>query len=46
MVLLSFEVDSKLRLGVQRDLITATAAISGLASCLFGFVTNLPVALA
>src|SRR2546421_20680 len=33
-------------LGVQRDLITATAAISGLASFMFGFLTNLPVALA
>lgn len=31
---------------VQRDLITATAAISGFASCLFGLTTNLPVALA
>ncbi|KAF2672223.1 permease [Microthyrium microscopicum] len=33
-------------LGVKRDLITATAAISGLASFLFGFLTNMPVALA
>ena len=33
-------------LGVQRDLITATAAIAGLASFAFGFLTNLPVALA
>lgn len=32
-------------LGVKRDLITATAAISGLSSFLFGFFTNLPVAL-
>ncbi|KAH6972381.1 permease [Ilyonectria sp. MPI-CAGE-AT-0026] len=32
--------------GVRRDLITATAAISGLASFLFGLFTNLPVALA
>jgi AGZA family xanthine/uracil permease-like MFS transporter len=32
--------------GIQRDLITATAAISGLASFMFGFLTNLPVALA
>ncbi|KAG8159592.1 hypothetical protein KVR01_010229 [Diaporthe batatas] len=31
---------------VKRDLITATAALSGLASILFGFFTNLPVALA
>lgn len=33
-------------LGIQRDLITATAAISALGSFLFGFLTNLPVALA
>ncbi|OCT53885.1 putative xanthine/uracil permease [Cladophialophora carrionii] len=33
-------------LDVQRDLITTTAAISGLASFMFGFLTNLPVALA
>jgi len=33
-------------LGIQRDLITATATISGLASFMFGFLTNLPVALA
>ncbi|EEY23266.1 inner membrane protein yieG [Verticillium alfalfae VaMs.102] len=32
--------------GVRLDLITATAAISGLSSFLFGFMTNLPVALA
>jgi xanthine/uracil/vitamin C permease (AzgA family) len=31
---------------IERDLITATAAISGFASCLFGLFTNLPVALA
>ncbi|KAF6842532.1 permease [Colletotrichum musicola] len=31
---------------VRRDLITATAAIAGLASFVFGFFTNLPVALA
>ncbi|KAL2888187.1 purine transporter [Ceratocystis lukuohia] len=30
---------------VRRDLITATAAIAGLSSFLFGFLTNLPVAL-
>ncbi|KKA30549.1 hypothetical protein TD95_003638 [Thielaviopsis punctulata] len=30
---------------VRRDLITATAAIAGFASFLFGFLTNLPVAL-
>ncbi len=33
-------------LEIQRDQITATAAISGLGSILFGFLTNLPVALA
>ncbi|CAM1505993.1 Fc.00g116300.m01.CDS01 [Cosmosporella sp. VM-42] len=32
--------------GVRRDLITATAAISALASFVFGLFTNLPVALA
>jgi AGZA family xanthine/uracil permease-like MFS transporter len=31
---------------IKRDLITATAAISGLSSFLFGFMTNMPVALA
>ncbi|KAK3325328.1 permease family-domain-containing protein [Apodospora peruviana] len=31
---------------VKLDLITATAAISGLASILFGFLTNMPVCLA
>jgi AGZA family xanthine/uracil permease-like MFS transporter len=31
---------------IKRDLITATAAISGLSSFVFGFLTNLPVALA
>ena len=31
---------------VHRDYITATAALAGLASILFGFLTNLPVALA
>ncbi|TGJ83411.1 hypothetical protein E0Z10_g5353 [Xylaria hypoxylon] len=31
--------------GLKRDLITATAALAGLASILFGFLTNLPVAL-
>ncbi|TID20329.1 hypothetical protein E2P81_ATG07630 [Venturia nashicola] len=30
----------------KRDFITGTAAIAGLATCLFGFLTNLPVALA
>ncbi|KAI9803397.1 MAG: hypothetical protein M1833_000916 [Piccolia ochrophora] len=33
-------------LGVRRDLITATATIAGLSSILFGFLTNLPCALA
>jgi adenine/guanine/hypoxanthine permease len=32
--------------GVKRDFITATAAIAGLGSIMFGFLTNLPVALA
>ncbi|KAJ2902313.1 putative inner membrane protein yieg protein [Zalerion maritima] len=32
--------------GVKRDLVTATAAISGLSTFAFGFLTNLPVALA
>ncbi|PKS11649.1 hypothetical protein jhhlp_001800 [Lomentospora prolificans] len=31
---------------VRRDLITATAAVAGFSSFLFGFLTNLPVALA
>jgi len=31
---------------VKLDLITATAAIAGFSSILFGFMTNLPVALA
>lgn len=31
---------------MRRDLITATAAIAGLSSFLFGALTNLPVALA
>ncbi|KAI1079301.1 xanthine/uracil permease family protein-like protein [Whalleya microplaca] len=31
--------------GLKRDLITATAALAGLASIMFGFLTNLPVAL-
>ncbi|KPM43558.1 putative xanthine/uracil permease [Neonectria ditissima] len=31
---------------VRRDLITATAAVAGLASFMFGLLTNLPVALA
>jgi len=32
--------------GVRLDLITATAVTAGLASIVFGFLTNLPVALA
>lgn len=31
---------------VRRDLITATAAVAGFSSFAFGFLTNLPVALA
>ncbi|KAI6381469.1 hypothetical protein MCOR25_001164 [Pyricularia grisea] len=31
---------------VRRDLVTATAAVAGFSSILFGFLTNLPVALA
>jgi adenine/guanine/hypoxanthine permease len=31
---------------IKRDLITATAVIAGLSSFMFGFFTNLPVALA
>ncbi|KAI1176145.1 xanthine/uracil permease family protein-like protein [Nemania sp. FL0916] len=31
--------------GLKRDLITATAALAGFSSILFGFMTNLPVAL-
>lgn len=33
------------RAGLKRDLITATAALAGLSSIVFGFLTNLPVAL-
>jgi adenine/guanine/hypoxanthine permease len=33
-------------LDVKRDLITATAAVAGIGSIMFGFLTNLPVALA
>jgi xanthine/uracil/vitamin C permease (AzgA family) len=33
-------------IGIKRDLTTATAAISGIATIAFGFLTNLPVALA
>lgn len=31
---------------VRRDLVTATSAIAGLASLVFGLFTNLPIALA
>jgi AGZA family xanthine/uracil permease-like MFS transporter len=31
---------------VRRDLITATAAVSGLSTVIFGLFTNLPVAIA
>ncbi|RKF60440.1 putative xanthine/uracil permease [Erysiphe neolycopersici] len=31
---------------IKRDLITATAAVAGISSILFGFLTNLPIALA
>ncbi|XXH00439.1 hypothetical protein Hte_006784 [Hypoxylon texense] len=33
------------QIGLKRDLITATAALSGLSSIVFGFLTNLPVSL-
>ncbi|KAI1319185.1 xanthine/uracil permease family protein-like protein [Xylariaceae sp. FL0255] len=33
------------QVGLRHDLITATSALAGLASILFGFLTNLPVAL-
>jgi AGZA family xanthine/uracil permease-like MFS transporter len=32
--------------GIQRDLITATSLVSGLATFMFGLLTNMPVALA
>ncbi|RDW83456.1 hypothetical protein BP5796_04947 [Coleophoma crateriformis] len=32
-------------IGINRDLVTATAALAGLGSIVFGFLTNLPVAL-
>jgi AGZA family xanthine/uracil permease-like MFS transporter len=32
--------------GIQRDLVTATAAIAALSSFAFGFLTNMPVCLA
>lgn len=31
---------------VRRDLVTATAAVSGMATLTFGLLTNLPVAIA
>lgn len=34
------------RTDIQRDLITATSAISGFGSFLFGLLTNMPIALA
>jgi AGZA family xanthine/uracil permease-like MFS transporter len=43
------ELDRKtltLVVDVRRDLITATAAVAGFSSFIFGFLTNLPVALA
>jgi AGZA family xanthine/uracil permease-like MFS transporter len=33
-------------LDINRDMITATAAVAGIGSLAFGFFTNLPVALA
>ncbi len=33
-------------IGLNRDLITATAVVAGVGSFVFGFFTNLPVALA
>jgi xanthine/uracil/vitamin C permease (AzgA family) len=36
----------KFNTGIKRDLITATAVISGISTFAFGFFTNLPVALA
>lgn len=42
----SRDSDKTICVVVKQDLITATAALSGLASILFGFFTNLPVALA
>lgn len=32
--------------GIQRDLVTATAAIACLSSFMFGFLTNMPICLA
>ncbi|KAH6720163.1 xanthine/uracil permease family protein-like protein [Leptodontidium sp. MPI-SDFR-AT-0119] len=37
---------AKCLIGIKRDLTTATAAIAGIGSVAFGFLTNLPVALA
>lgn len=39
-------IQSLISLAISRDLITATAAIAGISSISFGFLTNLPVALA
>ncbi|TVY82783.1 putative xanthine/uracil permease [Lachnellula suecica] len=46
--LVGFEVTgTKLTIsGIKRDFVTATAAIAGLGTLVFGFLTNLPVALA
>jgi AGZA family xanthine/uracil permease-like MFS transporter len=38
--------NSDCAIDIRRDIVTATAAVSGLASFMFGFLTNLPVALA
>jgi len=32
-------------IGINRDMITATAVVGGLGSIAFGFLTNLPVAI-
>jgi AGZA family xanthine/uracil permease-like MFS transporter len=39
-------ISAKQPIEIKRDFITGTAAIAGLSSFLFGFMTNLPVALA
>lgn len=46
MIFLGCRVFTDLRIEIQRELITGTAAIAGFASCLFGLFTNMPVALA
>jgi xanthine/uracil/vitamin C permease (AzgA family) len=40
------EIYADCTIDIRRDIVTATAAVSGLASVMFGFLTNLPVALA